>query len=419
MKCHIITGNADLLTALAAFKNFFGLSYEWLEYADSQQIKPREGDILIVTNDRPEQLDGIRTLHKIRSAPHLSAVPILFLSPTLSEHAQILFDEFALIWTSDLPFQSDQFFKTLGDIDVYQKQNENLLATITNIHEAIAAKEYKQAFNALKSIDRDYPHQFRRCLLYGRLFMEAKRFDDALKAANKALEIAEESLEAHNLLASIYYKMGNTEDYQKTLESTTKLAEIHLQNLIHWGDLYLEQGKSQRSITAFEAALEKDPENQKAKHGLLAAQLIEGRSSIQESHAFADNQSLEIARMFNLKGIAMAESGNFPAAERLYKNALKVLRHENLAHKLWLNLGLCMKKKGNLKRAHEYFTKSHEQAPPEYSRARLQMESLQVEIEAEQSGASNFAAKLRRTKGGETLNYMSLSHNSKKLKRSS
>jgi hypothetical protein len=78
-----------------------------------------------------------------------------------------------------------------------------------------------------------------------------------------------------------------------------------------------------------------------------------------------------------------------------------------------------MKKKGNLKRAHEYFTKSHEQAPPEYSRARLQMESLQVEIEAEQSGASNFAAKLRRTKGGETLNYMSLSHNSKKLKRSS
>jgi tetratricopeptide (TPR) repeat protein len=213
------------------------------------------------------------------------------------------------------------------------------------------------------------------------------------------------SLEVSNLLASIYYKKGDTENYNAIVQQTLRLAEIHLQNLLHWGDVYLEQGNVQRSITAFEAALEKEPENQRAKQGILAANLVEGRTNIAGTAEIASAQSMEIARMFNLKGISMAESGHFRTAERLYNNAMKILPNKEIAYKLWLNLGLCMKKKGDLPAALAYFEKCQELAPPHYKRAEAQILALKDELKKEESSKDFSRIKERVIRQGDVLNY--------------
>lgn len=159
------------------------------------------------------------------------------------------------------------------------------------------------------------------------------------------------------------------------------------------------------AITAFEAALEKEPENQRAKQGILAANLVEGRTNLAGSSELASSQSMEIARMFNLKGISMAESGHFRTAERLYNNAMKILPNKEIAYKLWLNLGLCMKKKGDLAAALAYFEKCQELAPPHYKRAESQITVLKDELRKEESSRDFSKIKERVIRQGETINY--------------
>lgn len=414
MKCHIVCNDSQFMEGLTAFKAFFDLPYDWYEFAEPVQINPENHDVVIVVNEDPEKLDALTSIQKLRSLPQLAATPIIFISEPLSEYAKILFQDFDFIWNSNAPFQSDHFFKTLEQIKNYYQEKRVFIQKVIELHVKLGENNFKEAYEILKQVHSDYPSQFRKNLLFARLHFAERNYSKAIEHAKSALQHAPQSLEAHNLLASAYHKLGKAEDYKRVIESITEMAEIALKNYIHWGNLFLEQGRSQKSITAFEAALEKDPNNLLAKQGLLAAHLIEGRTSIVESQNFAEYQSLELARLFNLKGIAMAESGNFLAAERLYQNALKILPYEDLAHKLWLNLGLCMKKKGNLEQAKEYFTKSKDTAPISYQRADSQLESIDKQIQLKAQADESFADNLRAKHGRNTLNYRQMSRRYRK-----
>jgi Flp pilus assembly protein TadD len=82
---------------------------------------------------------------------------------------------------------------------------------------------------------------------------------------------------------------------------------------------------------------------------------------------------LELARLCNLKGIAMAKSGSFAAAEKLYKNAMKFLPDDEVVYKLWFNLGLSMKLKKDYKKALFYFEKAKKSAPNDFEKVALQI----------------------------------------------
>lgn len=405
MKMHLFQTPPEIQEGLQLFIEFYQMPYGLTDFQNAALVDSTDGDVLVVCNCDPERLDGVQKLQKIRSLPELSATPIIFLSENLSEHASILYQDLDLIFRSELPFQSGHFFSTIEKVQAFVLNNQDVLNGIRQIHEDISVKKFKSAFQTLNRIAKQYPSEFRLNLLFGRLYLEGSNFEKAMHFTKRSLHLSPKSLEANNLLASIYFKMGDKTAYRQAIDHTTKMAEIILQNLIHWGDIYLEKGNSKKSITAYEAALEKDPNNLAVKQGLLAAQLIEGRSSITESREFAENQSMELARLFNLKGISMAEAGNYPAAERLYKNAINLLPYENLEHKLWLNLGLCMKKKGNLQRAAEYFEKSDRCAPPEYNRAQSQLKAVEQQIQSDQERSVNFANEMRISQKGDTLNY--------------
>jgi tetratricopeptide (TPR) repeat protein len=283
--------------------------------------------------------------------------------------------------------------------------NASFLKQANETFSALASGQFTQAKKALNILADRFQHSLRYHIWVAQVHLGLKELDRALDAALLAQKMRPKSLEVSNLLASIYFKKGDTDNYNAIVQQTLRLAEIHLQNLLHWGDVYLEQGNVQRSITAFEAALEKEPENQRAKQGILAANLVEGRTNIAGTADIASAQSMEIARMFNLKGISMAESGHFRTAERLYNNAMKILPNKEIAYKLWLNLGLCMKKKGDLPAALAYFEKCQELAPPHYKRAEAQIAALKDELKKEESSKDFSHIKERVIRTGDVLNY--------------
>lgn len=128
-------------------------------------------------------------------------------------------------------------------------------------------------------------------------------------------------------------------------------------------------GEIIKSKSAYEGALKIDSNNIKAKQGMFAANLISGKSKIALDCLDSATESIEIARICNLKGIKMVESGSYDVAERLYKNAVKLIRNnKEVVYKLWLNLGLCAKKNSDYKEALKCFEKCKDSAPKDYTK---------------------------------------------------
>jgi tetratricopeptide (TPR) repeat protein len=402
---HLIHHSDDLVQALNGYKKLLGWPHDWKVPQKNEAPSLDLHDFYIVYNRDPEKLDGLKAAQHLRSNPESFAVPILFISDKLSDYAQLLFDDLDFVWLCEQPFHSRRFFDTVNKVQTYMASNISFLKQANETFNALASGQFTQAKKALNVLADRFQNSLRFHIWAAQVHLGLKELDRALDAALLAQKMRPKSLEVSNLLASIYYKKGDTENYNAIVQQTLRLAEIHLQNLLHWGDVYLEQGNVQRSITAFEAALEKEPENQRAKQGILAANLVEGRTNIAGTAEIASAQSMEIARMFNLKGISMAESGHFRTAERLYNNAMKILPNKEIAYKLWLNLGLCMKKKGDLPAALAYFEKCQELAPPHYKRAEAQILALKDELKKEESSKDFSRIKERVIRQGDVLNY--------------
>lgn len=402
---HLIHHSDDLVQALNGYKKLLGWPHDWKVPQKNETPSLDLHDFYIVYNRDPEKLDGLKAAQHLRSSPDSFAVPILFISDKLSDYAQLLFDDLDFVWLCEQPFQSRRFFDTVAKVQTYMASNISFLKQANETFTALASGQFTQAKKALNVMADRFQNSLRFHIWSAQVHLGLKELDRALDAALLAQKMRPKSLEVSNLLASIYYKKGDTENYNAIVQQTLRLAEIHLQNLLHWGDVYLEQGNVERSITAFEAALEKEPENQRAKQGILAANLVEGRTNIAGTAEIASAQSMEIARMFNLKGISMAESGHFRTAERLYNNAMKILPNKEIAYKLWLNLGLCMKKKGDLPAALAYFEKCQELAPPHYKRAEAQILALKDELKKEESSKDFSRIKERVIRQGDVLNY--------------
>lgn len=402
---HLIHHSDDLVQALNGYKKLLGWPHDWKVPQKNETPSLDLHDFYIVYNRDPEKLDGLKAAQHLRSSPESFAVPILFISDKLSDYAQLLFDDLDFVWLCEQPFHSRRFFDTVTKVQTYMASNISFLKQANETFSALASGQFTQAKKALNVMADRFQNSLRFHIWSAQVHLGLKELDRALDAALLAQKMRPKSLEVSNLLASIYYKKGDTENYNAIVQQTLRLAEIHLQNLLHWGDVYLEQGNVERSITAFEAALEKEPENQRAKQGILAANLVEGRTNIAGTAEIASAQSMEIARMFNLKGISMAESGHFRTAERLYNNAMKILPNKEIAYKLWLNLGLCMKKKGDLPAALAYFEKCQELAPPHYKRAEAQILALKDELKKEESSKDFSRIKERVIRQGDVLNY--------------
>lgn len=256
-----------------------------------------------------------------------------------------------------------------------------LLNTRTKIQKAINEKSYQDASKLLETIEKSYPSPFHGLLLKGEILLGLGKPKEALKAVQKAIASKHETMDAQGLLARIYLANGDDEAYEATMESMTQKAELQLKNLIHWGQVYVEQGETKKSLSVYDKAMQEDPDNVEVQEGYLAANLISGKKEAAQKILENSSQGIQLARICNLKGIAIANKGGYRAAEKLYKNAMSFLPNQEVEHKLWYNLGLCLKKEGDLERSVTMFKNSAASAPKSFEKASEQIKDVQKKIE--------------------------------------
>lgn len=377
--------------SLVAYSEYFSMDYEWVKFKKTEKYKVDEGDFFLLHNSIPEELKALDVLHQLHHHPKFCSLPIILVTAPLSPDAMNIYAEAEFTWQCPLPFDSNIFYRILSEVQEFMKSHRSLLLRRSKVQLALHKGEFARALEILKLIKKDYPYPYRYYLLRAEAEFGLQNFDQAAEMALKAKSIMQHAIDADTMLARIYMAQGKLDLYEEVMSSMTQKAEIHLKNLIHWGQVYVEQGETLKSMTAYERALEKDPKNIEAKEGYLAANLINGKTEVAKDILEHSAKSLQLAQLCNMKGIAMAKKGQFRSAQKLYRNAMNFLEDEDIVHKLWFNLGLCMKKKGDLEEALSLFRNCADKAPVSFKKVHdqiAQIESMIKKRQAEQDAVA-------------------------------
>ena len=349
--------------------------------ADSVLSYEHRFAIGVIINDEPERLEGIMAINAFRQHLGHVAVPIILLTEELSPEAATLMHDHPFIHICLLPFDSHAFFSLVSELDRWMTKHATLMEQHYLFESKMKEGDFSEAIKMCKPINDLNRNRFWNAMRLARCHFALEELEEAKQHAQKCFKIRPDSLEVNSLLARIYQLQGDSIGASKFVDRMARMSEIYLQNLIHWGGVYGERGDGRKAMAAYGAALDTDPNSAPAQEGLLAAALLEGKGELVKDVIQQQSGTIQIARVCNLRGIAAANAGNFEVAERLYGNAMHLLPDEQDAeHKLWMNLGLCMKKKGDAEKALEYFEKCQRTAPPGYDRVNEWVERTQQEL---------------------------------------
>lgn len=144
----------------------------------------------------------------------------------------------------------------------------------------------EQAFEKALSVD---PHHVKSLVNLSRVFIDQKRYDEALARLSSAAEIDSESTEVQRLLGRTYYMQGKSDEAVSAYRRAIELNELDAWSMNNLGLVFLETERTDEALPLFTKATELRP---------------------------------EVPVFHNNLGMALEHTGRFRAAATAYKAAL-------------------------------------------------------------------------------------------------
>jgi len=144
----------------------------------------------------------------------------------------------------------------------------------------------EQAFEKALSID---PHHVKSLVNLSRVFIDQKRYDDALDRLTRAAEVDPESTQVHRLLGRTYLTQGKKDEAEVAYRRAIELNELDAWSMNNLGLLFLETQRAEEALP-------------------LLTKAVELRQDVPAFH--------------NNLGMALEHTGRFRAAAEAYKGAL-------------------------------------------------------------------------------------------------
>jgi tetratricopeptide (TPR) repeat protein len=271
---------------------------------------------------------------------------------------------------------AQEFVQKLKSLVETIDANKDFYTGFAAAEREVAAGKASEVVDAIKNLEAKGVDSFACQMLLARVYYNLNKLDDALNYGRLAARAKPKSLAARSLVAAIYAKRGEITKAEKVLEMSLDVAETSIGYLVQLGDVYFDQGKVEKSKEAYKKAKSLDPNSKKADEGLLAVSLLEGDFKAAKDSLVAKGLNFDLARFCNIRAVNLTKYGKFPQAEQMYNNTIGLLGNSPDVYKVLFNLGLCLKKAGNVSSALEYFQKCQSSAPKDFDRVQEQIESL-------------------------------------------
>jgi len=190
-----------------------------------------------------------------------------------------------------------------------------------------------------------------------------------LKQAQTVLEgvlaLDENSIIAMNELGKTFHLLGRHKQALDVLRQATRLSSQNIQRLCLIGEVELNLKDPESARTFFEKALEFDPDDAKAKAGLVVSgnlkEMLEAPNPMQVPQSFAS--------ILNTMGITMVRNQNFSKGIEQYRSALAFLHDGTDVGRVAFNLGLGYLRWGKPHEALPWFQKSETLVPKGFGKA--------------------------------------------------
>jgi tetratricopeptide (TPR) repeat protein len=208
---------------------------------------------------------------------------------------------------------------------------------------------------------RDFPDDLALNDILAGILAGQGRFEEAIAAYRKAIEIKPDHAEAYFTLGNIFLHLGRPDEaimnYRRTLEITPGFAQAH-SNL---GAALLGTGRDAEAIESLTTALERAPDLAEAHTNLGIALRNVGRTG-EAVGSFQKALELEpeVAETHNNLGAAMEELGRLDEAIGSYGTAIRIKPAYAEAH---YNLGNALAESGDHRKAIESYRAAIEIKP--------------------------------------------------------
>jgi tetratricopeptide (TPR) repeat protein len=374
--------NSSLALAIKSFAEYFSLP---LEIADFKQPRPIGKVLIRVVEAGATDAQTMRYIEKLRDGRE-RLVLLFSPMPEPGPIASILADMpnlFFIPATASAEELIQGLLKICGEIEA----NMRFYIDAESAEEAFLAHRYMDALNAAKRmLGTEYlpyvPH-----MIIGRSLFTSDRVHPALQHAQKALRARPKSIAAASLVAAAHQKLGQSRVAEKYLLKFLPAAETSMLYMIQLGDVYFENGKIPDAKAIYQKSQILDPAEKGAIKGLLAVSILEGDLQAANQMTTSALAHIDIGRFCNLRAIALTANQQFKNAEKLYLNTIKLLGKDRSLYKLYFNLGLCMKKAGDVPKSAQYFEMCERMAPKSFARVTQQLKKIRRNFSTGKIGA--------------------------------
>ncbi len=158
----------------------------------------------------------------------------------------------------------------------------------------------------------------------GKRALEAKRYDDASRYFEQALERRADLIDARYGLSLVYVAQGKTGEAEASLKRLIQDAPKMVEAYTHLGRLYMQTGRTQAAVDVYRQATVLQPQDDKLYHHLSTAFAAQGNVAAAEAQL---QQAVRLnpanASAHNDLGTSYAERGEFDRAIASFQAAVK------------------------------------------------------------------------------------------------
>jgi tetratricopeptide (TPR) repeat protein len=209
-----------------------------------------------------------------------------------------------------------------GFTPVRREIGESLIEIAIANEEPLMAANYIDEMVAVSA-----PEQAAKLLVHkGTIYVDHRMYDEALEAYGQAMGADSTQVDAYRLSAEIFYRDEQGKYNAQAAMTLGRMARANptAENYVEAGDAWLKANQAANALTAFEAAVELDPQSAPAQLGLARSAYVTGeRGRAAEIYQSVGDRSGFTADDYDKMGRALQEQKKYPEAREAYNQAFE------------------------------------------------------------------------------------------------
>ncbi len=299
-------------------------------------------------------MTGVALAQRIRSMAAWRYLPILIITSKVKLEDLRLTKEIGIGNVLPFPIDRSLVASTLKEMIAKEEQFDATYHKLRQATGFMLDGSYGDALNLAKEAALDVKYQAQSQTIVGEVHLKKEEYDDSERVLNTVLKASSSHVPAKQLLAKVYSRTKRHAEAIKLLQQMAEYSPLNLSTLCNLGHAYIANDELDKAKETFQKAADQDPDSPAANVGLGTVAFAQGDYALAKEFLGESESNDEIVRSLNNIAIGKVMSDRFDEAISSYQAALQIVGADNkVAHILHYNLGLALKKKGDLGKALE------------------------------------------------------------------